>query len=33
MMMVMNIDAFAANDPNSGDDGSLLASFPFGSLP
>jgi hypothetical protein len=31
MMMVMNIDAFASNDPNNGDDGSLLASSPSGS--
>jgi hypothetical protein len=33
MMMVMNIDAFASNDPNNGDDGSLLASSPSRSLP
>ena len=32
-MMVMKIAALASNDPSSGDDGSLLASSPSGSLP
>ena len=33
VMMMMKIDALASNDPSSGDDGSLLASSPSGSLP
>ena len=33
MMMLMKTNALASNDPRSGDDGSLLASSPSGSLP
>jgi hypothetical protein len=32
MMVIMKIDPLASNDPSSGDDGSLLVSFTFGSL-
>jgi hypothetical protein len=33
MIMMMKIDFLASNDPSNSDDGSLLASSPYGSLP